>query len=714
MKKNNKLVLSSLLAVAFLSLASCGEPTISDVTSGDTSTPTSQTPSSSVTEPTTSEEVTLPPSSSETPSTSEDEFNCITIAEAIKIANKAGETPTTETYRVRGIIESVKNPAYGELTLKDDTGSIYVYGIEGYSTMEEKPLKGDEIVIEGSLKTFNGSPEFGRSTLLDFKHVDQPDVEIDETLYKEMSVEACRAKPVGEKVKLTGVVAQITYGQGYVPNGFYLIDNTNSIFVYDADAVQAVSVGNKVTILAERTNWINDKETQSAKKFGYQGCLQVANAIIKSNDKGKNEFDRSWITESTVKTILETPMDNNITTTIYKVNAYVKKQVNPGFTNYYIDDLDDKTGSYVYTSSNGNDFKWLDKFDGKLCEVLLSPINCKCTSAGATYRFLPIDVKESTYKMSEQEVPTFALEYYAYDQFFDEYNANPNLELITSISNEKLGFKDAKISYESNKPDVLDFVTDATGTKMVTKADGTATVTMKATYGTSSATLTKDIVVKNIDVSDALTVKEAIDAEDTTTVKVRGVVTASLVNKDGFYISDETGIIAITTTKDVLEKVKLGNMVTVQGKRIHSKKPTTNYAVGQSVIAGCELVLNEFGNHEYSTAHFDTTKKLEDLINLDVMEDHTTEVYVVKAKIKVIKSAYFTNIALASTTDPSAEMLLYSASAGQYTWLFEFENDAEVTLELALCNWNDKDQYKGCVLSCDNGTKKVVNSLNFH
>ena len=57
-----------------------------------------------------------------------DKYECITISEAIALANAAGETVTAESYYVYGIIETVSNPTYGEMTISDETGSIYVYG----------------------------------------------------------------------------------------------------------------------------------------------------------------------------------------------------------------------------------------------------------------------------------------------------------------------------------------------------------------------------------------------------------------------------------------------------------------------------------------------------------------------------------------------------------------------------------------------------------
>ena len=105
-------------------------------------------------------------------------------------------------------------------------------------------------------------------------------------------------------------------------------------------------------------------------------------AIVISNDKGSADFDKSWITESTVKEIMDTPVTEDITAKIFKVNALVKKAPGNGFTNYYIDDIDGVTGSYVYTQCNGGDFGWLDEFDGKICTVYLVALNAKASTSG--------------------------------------------------------------------------------------------------------------------------------------------------------------------------------------------------------------------------------------------------------------------------------------------------------------------------------------------
>ena len=126
------------------------------------------------------------------------------------------------------------------------------------------------------------------------------------------------------------------------------------------------------------------------------GVREFVNWLLE-NDNEVSAPNYSWVEETTVKTIMDTPVSTDITTTIYKVNALVKKSIGTGFINYYIDDLDGVTGSYVYTQCNGSDLEWLEKFDGKICTVYLSVINAKSTATGCNWRFKALKVVDEGY-----------------------------------------------------------------------------------------------------------------------------------------------------------------------------------------------------------------------------------------------------------------------------------------------------------------------------
>ena len=635
----------------------------------------------------------------------------VSIADAIMMANGTGETLTTVDLCISGTVATVTNPEYGNMKITDGTDTISVYGLYGadgtpYKDLAEKPVKGDKITIYGKVHTFNGTPEFKDAVIVSFEHVE---VELDSS-YVESTVADAREANIGENLVIEGVVARITYAEPMIPNGFYVVDGTGSIYVYGEDA-QSVKIGNTVKLAGTKDYYVLATEQNAAQKYGYKGCCQLKDIILLENAETNSEFDKNWITESTVKDILETPVTENITTNIYKVNALVEKAVGTGFTNYYFYDLDGKTSSYAYTANSGKDFAWLDEFDGKICTVYLSPINCKSTAGGCFYRFVPILVIDENYKFDLNTASDYAIKYEAYDQFKAEYSADPALEVITSVSSELLGFEGVAVEYASSNTNVAEFVVEGGKTIFHTKDAGTTTVTITAKYNGKASSKTITITVKPQATFDTISVADVIASADNTVVTVKGIVMSSLVNQTGFYISDDTGMIAVTCSEDMLKEISLGNEIVIQGTRIHKKDADKTHA-GQSAIADATLLANNYGSHAYDDSKFDTTKTLNDLYAFDVNVDYSTQVYVVKAKILYEETQFYTSCKLQSV-DGKVTMNLYSKSAAQYGWLSSYYNK-EVTLELTVCNWNNKTYYATCVISVilEDGTK-LVNNSNF-
>ena len=652
----------------------------------------------------------------EQPETSiKDQFECISIKEALELAAAAGEVGTSEKYYVYGTIKEVSNGVYGEMTITDGEYDLYVYGVYSadeqtrYDAMVEKPVSGDEVVLLGMLKTYKEKPEMDRGYLQAYKH-NVP--EIDEDSYKEATVQEAREANVGDLLKVTGVVAKITYANGMVPNGFYLVDNTNSIYVYGNDTAGQVKVGNTVTLVGEKTYYVLADEQNNAEKHGYKGCCQIFNAKIIENDLGTTEFDKSWIQETTVKDIVDTSVVVNHTTTIYKVNALVKKSVGTGFTNYYFDDLDGVTGSYTYTMCNGSDFKWLDEFDGKICTVYLSPINYKSSSSGCVVRFIPIDVIDEGFVFDQSKGAEFALKYYAEEQFLAAYDANPELNVLTVVDNELIGVKGVELTYASSDENVCYFENTNDGVVFNTKNPGKAEITITATYNGVTATTIVEVECNAPVEYETISVAAATATEDGQEVIVKGIVASSLVNQTGFYLIDDTGVIAVVGEKADIQLLSSGDEVIVKGIKSHKVKDGYTGA-GQINIYNAEILVNYYGNHEYSTSTFDDSKTINELYDYNYMEDHSNEVYVVKAVVRVIKTAYSTNVKLESL-DGSVQLTLYCSNGGtQYAFLLPFDGQ-EITVELALCNWNSKTYYAGCVISVITENGKIVNTLNFN
>lgn len=649
-----------------------------------------------------------------------DKHTYMSVTDAVALANQVGDGGTEVKQYVTGRVKSVTNSTYGEMYITDGQSELYIYGVyssdgtKKYNELEVKPFANDEVFLYGFVKTYNGKPEMGASWL---KKMISHQGETDVTDYTQLNILGARKATKESKVLVQGVVAKITYANGRVPNGVYLVDDTSSIYVYNPDVAGRVEVGEEIQVAGVRDDYILEGEIANAQKYGYQGSIQISDAVfVKSLGKNKDPL-KSWIKESSMKQLMETPLTNNITTEIYKVTAIVNKVPGSGFVNYYIDDLDNETGSYVYTLCNGSDFAYLDAYDGKICTVYIAVHNAKSTNSGIIYRLMPIDVKEyKDFTMSDEDVAKFSLEYYAAKQFKKEYNSDPELELLTSVSNDYIPFKDVAISYANkNNSELVSFDT-ATGKNIMHLKEGNGEVilTLTASYKGKTATLDVSFQVVIIDLPETISVKDAIEKAAGITVIVRGIVMSSLINQTGFYLNDGTGVIAVRTSKDTISNIAIGNEVVIQGTRKFVVKDGSSN-IGQSCIDDATLVANLMGNHEYDKSTFVTDKTFDEIFaykNLQATTDMTTTVFVTKCHLRKNASAYSTNYYL-NNGDTSKEFYLYAGSGSQYSDFDAFSDGRELTVEFMLCDWNTKSEYRACLISATDGTTSVLNRLNF-
>lgn len=721
MKKNRKFLSLFLSVLSCATLVSCGEgnKTSTPLNTGNVTTPsTPSTPSAPSSKPSTDENNS---------SKNEDEKKIYTIAELIAMMPSDGSA-TTERYYVKATIKSIDNADYGSMTIEDPTGTLSVYGTyssdgaKRYSELDEKPVKGDTVLLYGTIQNYkNKTPEIKSGWIIEFTKGIPSWSEDD---YTEMTIGEAREAAVDSLVKVTGVVSRITFANGMKPNGFIIVGDNSSIYVYDNQIAIEVAVGNKITLLAKKTMFIASKEASSAKKFGYKGACQLIDGHLLSNDEATNDLDLSFAQEKTVKEVIETSPSANITSLIYHSNALIKRVQKEGqnFVNYYIDDLDGKTGSYVYTACDGNDFAWMDQYDGKICSVYYTALNAKSTSTGVLFRFLPIKIEDNNYQFDKADAPKFAVEYYGLEQFDTVYSADPEKEMLTSVTSDLLNFGTATLSYSSSNTDLAYFKTGEDGKVIFhinSGTEGTATITVTGHLdGQTDFSKTMNIkITKPVDVSLAVNVKAAIDASKGTELLVKGVIGPSLVNKNGFYLIDETGSLAVVmNSTDEFNGLQIGQTVYIKGKRdlfASARNGTPSYF--ESCMTGCQIVKNEFGNVDYSTASFIKGKTLADLIALPVTDNyHTAEVYVITAGLKFVSTKNYSNAYL---KDGDSEMRLYCTNASsQYQWINSYVDDTKTyTMEVAVCNWNNKNYYTACLLSItDSNGNKVMNTFNFN
>lgn len=679
--------------------AGADSDTETDPTSESTTEPTSESTSAPDSETESDTESTTPP----TP-----EVKVITIAEALALCGEEAGYISEERYEIHATIKTITNAQYGAMVIYDATGEISVYGTYSadgaiaYGSFDEKPYKGDDVVLHCILQNYNGTKEIQNARLISFT---SNQGNFDASAYKDATIAEARAAAVGDKVKVSGTVAAITYANGMKPSGFILVNGADSIYVYNGDAAAMVSVGNNVTVAGSKTYWVLADEQNYAASFGYKGCNQLEDATVISNDKGNNDWVSTSVPTATVKELMDKPVSEDFTSQIYKATALVTKAPGNGFINYYINDLDGETGSYVYTQCNGGDFAWLDEFDGKICTVYFTVINAKSTKSGCVYRLLPVKVVDEGFTFNTDNAPEFAVKYHGLTQFGTSYSGNPELELITSVSSDLLGFSDVAVSYTSDNEKVIKIETVDGKKVMSCLESGTASITVTATFNGNSysekITITVNLPKEEV---PSISVSEAIASDNGTSVTVKGIVGPSLINQIGFYLIDDSGVIAVLTDNATMDTLTVGNEVIIQGTRKLSKDTDGQICLGSSTV-----VQNNYGAHDYSTAAFITGKTVSNVTALDGDVSHTTEVYVVTGTIRQESTNFSMNTYVG---DGTSELLLYAGGKTQYAWLTPYVGQ-EVTIELAVCDWNNKGN-KGCVLSITlaDGTK-IINTYNF-
>ena len=198
---------------------------------------------------------------------------------------------------------------------------------------------------------------------------------------------------------------------------------------------------------------------------------------------------------------------------------------------------------------------------------------------------------------------------------------------------------------------------------------------------------------------------------------VHGIVASSLINQTGFYLADDTGIIAVRTDSTTIKNISLGNEVYMKGIRKHIVKDGSSN-VGQSCIDNATLELNSFGNTPYSDASFIKDMSLTELLthkNDQATVDMTAEAYVVRGHITKVASQYSTNyyVSTSDKYEASTSFYLYAGSGAQYAAYDGFVGAGEVTITLALCDWNTKNEYRACLICVASETSTVINGYNF-
>lgn len=213
------------------------------------------------------------------------EIEEVTIEEFL--AKPEGET----YYKLTGTVTNINNASWGNLTIEDETGDVYVYGVAkdeasvggGPSFSGLGVEVGDTLTIAGKRASFNDSPQVGDAYYISHKKGDGGD-EPGPGEIEEVTVEEFLAKPVdaGVYYRLTGTITDL-YNTAY--GNFTLVDETGSVLVYGLTAEKVSSNDQSFSTLGLKEG---DIVTLEGTRAEYDGEAQVGGpAYYISHEEGE-------------------------------------------------------------------------------------------------------------------------------------------------------------------------------------------------------------------------------------------------------------------------------------------------------------------------------------------------------------------------------------------------------------------------------------------
>lgn len=488
-----------------------------------------------------------------------------------------------------------------------------------------------------------------------------------------------------------------TYAAEYSgPQGFYLTDETDSIYVFAESFAEQIATfvdGQTITVTGTYARWIAAKEQESAAENGYTGARQLVATSIDEVINTNVDIPSTGYKESTIEDIYNHPWNDNITSNIYKVPARIYSAGSGDMFNWYMAALNDSFNLRCYSNNNKTVHNWLEDFEGRYFNVLIAVHNAAMTS-NKTWRIVPIAVLNELKDVETYQKDTVIYE--AKKQFDEEYFGNVRVPLI-NVSQKIEG---ATISYTSNDSDV-NFETTEEGITMCSNVDGKKDIEITIKVELNGKSYTEKIVAtfqEFVEPANSLTVTQALEKELDTEMIVKGTVVQYLYNKPTVFagvviIDDATGAAIQVTrfvddanndiTTDIVSKIEIGNKIYVSGKR-------AVYQFRQEVDT-CKLIYNDYNIHDINYSLFNQSTTIVEMNNfawnselantaIDPSTNICTIIYKMSLYVTKTSGSYpqyvlYDNAENAATDNLDLRQKLYTQSGIEmYSWIEPYVN----------------------------------------
>lgn len=521
-----------------------------------------------------------------------------------------------------------------------------------------------------------------------------------------MSISKVKTLEKDTEVTIRGIVSRIINGtEKNVPVGFYVFDKTDAIYIYSSSVAETVMFGEEVIVKGTYTMYIDETSMTAAEMVGYTGARQIVASSVEVITSG-NALPTSGVKQSSIEELALTSVSENITSNVYEVTATIKKVPGNGFVNYYFNDLNGINSFYAYTTANGKDLSWLEKYDGQTRKCMIAVQNCKISASGSFWRIVPLEIHEEV-TVTDQELTAYALKR-VLREFSSKYSASCSLELLTK--DEIL--TTSSVTYEViSGPITLDGnILKITCTSTLQKAS------IKVTITYNDVVLSEVVefdCVEEIPEIETIDICDAREKQKGDVVTIKGIIVGFLYlsgskTPAGFELIDETGSIAVFISTAVdrvtdITKLSKGEFVYVTGSYDLYQPRLDNNHNGSIRLNNAEVLYHDYQEHEIPSSYIES-KDLKDLIQNPSNNNITNIVYKTKLYLEKSNGSY-KNYYIHDLDDPSLSMIVYSQNSGsngvpEYSWLDEYDNkcvEAYVTLRIGAVS-NKKFVWKSAVL----------------
>jgi len=487
-----------------------------------------------------------------------------------------------------------------------------------------------------------------------------------------------KQKTKATDVSMKGIVAKIINGtEKNVPVAFYLVDDTDGIYVYASQLEKMPEVGDEVIVNGTYTMYISESDAPSASMVNYTGSKQItldSLTVVSKNNEVKYDF----AAHSSIAELAKIGVDTNITSNLYYVKAKINKSQGNGFVNYYFNDLNGVDSYYAYTTANGKDLGWLEEYDGSIRNCLIMVINAKMSASGSFWRIIPIEIGEEV-EVTDEEYMNYALDRLS-KQFQEKYQTSCTFALA---STDAL-LEGSTVSYQttSNGCTITKGETDYTAIITFT-TPCTMEVEMTLTYNEKTLTrLVSFTCEEEIPDVEFTPISEARELEKGESVNIEGIIAGFLYLKGstkpaGFELVDKTSSIAVfvstaVDTKTDITKLSVGEYVMVSGNYdLYQPRADHNHN-GSIRLNNAEVLYHDYQKHDLYEGVIETVD-FGTLYNNPSDQNITNKAYYSTFYIEKSTGNY-SNYYIHDLVNPANSMIVYSQNSGsngpgEYSWL---------------------------------------------